>query len=97
MWVSNSFSTDPVNGAITLEDNTLNTQVQGYNDQINQLNAILTEKRAQLQEEFNAMESTLATLQSQGNLLTSLSSLKLSTPNTSSIGSGTASTSGTGG
>jgi flagellar hook-associated protein 2 len=88
--------TDPVNGAITLEVNTLNTQMQGYNDQINQLNVILAEKRAQLQEEFNAMESTLATLQSQGNLLSSLSSVKLSTANTSSIGSGTTGASSTG-
>lgn len=87
--ISNAMDTltDPVNGALTLETNTLNTQIQGYNDQINDLNAILAQKKQQLEYEFNEMESTLATLQSQGNLLSSLSSVKLSSANTSSIGS----------
>jgi flagellar hook-associated protein 2 len=86
--------TDPVNGSITLEDKTLTTQIQGYNDHINELNQILAEKKQQLQEEFNSMESSLASLQSQGTLLSALSSLKLSTPSsTSSVGSGASSSS----
>ena len=86
--------TDPVNGTVTLQDKTLTTQIQGYNDQINQLNTILAEKKTQLQNEFNSMESTLATLQSQGSLLGSLGSIKTSTTSTSNVGSSASSSSG---
>jgi flagellar hook-associated protein 2 len=87
--------TDPVDGTLTLQNNTLTTEIQQYNDQINSLNAILAEKKTQLENEFNNMESTLATLQTQGNLLTALSSIKLSTTSggTSSIGSSASSSS----
>ncbi len=78
---------DPVNGAITLQVNTLNTQISGYSDQINQLNVILDQKREQLEAEFNQMEETLATLQSQGSLLSSFSGIKTTTANTSAVGS----------
>jgi flagellar hook-associated protein 2 len=86
--ISNSMDalTDPVNGSITLQTNTLNTQISQYQDQINELNSILAEKKTQLQNEFNSMESTLATLQSQGALLTALSSLKVSSGTSSSSG-----------
>ncbi len=84
---------DPVNGAITLQVNTLNTQISGYNDQINQLNAILAEKKQQLEAEFNQMEETLATLQSQGSLLSSLSGVKTTTADTSTEGSSSSSSS----
>jgi flagellar hook-associated protein 2 len=89
--------TDPVDGTLTLQNNTLTTQIQQYNDQINSLNAILAEKKQQLENEFNDMESTLATLQTQGNLLTALSDIKLSTTSggTSSIGSSASSSSST--
>jgi flagellar hook-associated protein 2 len=81
--------TDPVNGTITLENNTLGTEIQQYQDNINSLNAILANQKEYLQNEFNNMESTLATLQSQGSLLSSLSSIKTTTAssNTSSEGS----------
>jgi len=87
--------TDPVDGTLTLQNNTLTTEIKQYNDQINSLNAILAEKKTQLENEFNNMESTLATLQTQGNLLTALSSIKLSTTSggTSSIGSSASSSS----
>jgi len=78
---------DPVNGAITLQVNTLNTQISGYSDQINQLNVILDQKREQLEAEFNQMEETLATLQSQGSLLSSFSGIKTTTADTSAVGS----------
>ena len=71
--------TDPVNGVITLETNTLNTQMSQYQDQINELNTILAEKRDQLQNEFNNMEETLSSLQSQGSVLSSLSGAATST------------------
>jgi len=81
--------TDPVNGTITLENNTLGTEIQQYQNNINSLNAILANQKEYLQNEFNNMEQTLATLQSQGTLLSSLSSIKTTTAssNTSSEGS----------
>ncbi|MGA2441581.1 MAG: flagellar filament capping protein FliD [Tepidisphaeraceae bacterium] len=90
--------TDPVNGTLTLENNTLTTEIKQYNDQINSLNAILAEKKTQLENEFNNMENTLATLQTQGSLLTALSNIKLSTTGTggTSIGSSASSSSSTG-
>ncbi|HEX4053571.1 MAG TPA: flagellar filament capping protein FliD [Tepidisphaeraceae bacterium] len=80
--------TDPVNGIMTLQTNTLNTQISQYQDQINELNAILAEKKQQLQNEFNDMEETLATLQSQGSLLNAFSSAAASvTGSTAGLGS----------
>jgi hypothetical protein len=40
-----------------------------------------------LENEFNSMETTLATLQSQGSLLSSLGSIKATTTSTSNVGS----------
>jgi flagellar hook-associated protein 2 len=94
--ISNSMDTltDPVNGSLTLQTNTLNTQISQYQDQINELNTILAEKKTQLQNEFNDMETTLSSLQNQGTLLSALSSIKVSAPSSagvSSIGSGSSS------
>jgi len=86
---SMSTLTDPVNGVVTLQDNTLSTEVQQYQDQINELNAIIADKKTQLENEFNNMEETLATLQSQGSLLTTLSALKVSTPSSSASSAST--------
>jgi flagellar hook-associated protein 2 len=84
--------TDPVTGAITLEDNTLNTQIQQYQDQITELNAVLADKREQLQDEFNNMEETLASLQSQQAIISGLSGAKATTTTSASNeGSGTSS------
>jgi len=88
--INNSMTalTDPVNGAITLENNTLKTEISQYQDSINSLNAILANQREYLQNEFNNMESTLATLQTQGSLLSALSSIKATTSSgSSSVGS----------
>ena len=81
--------TDPVNGTITLENNTLNTEITQYQDNINGLNAILANQKLYLENEFNNMEQTLATLQSQGTLLSEFSSIKPTTTssNVSSVGS----------
>ena len=79
-----------------VQTNTLSTQISQYQDQINELNAILAEKRTQLQNEFNDMETTLSSLQSQGTLLSALSSIKVSAPSStgvSAIGSGSSSSS----
>jgi flagellar hook-associated protein 2 len=90
--------TDPENGVITLENNTLTTQVQQYQDSINTLNDILAQKRQQLENQFADMESTLASLESQGAILSSLSSttskLASSTPAASSSSPSSSSSSG---
>jgi flagellar hook-associated protein 2 len=95
--INNSITalTDPVNGTITLENNTLSTEIQQYQDNINNLNAILAQQRTYLQNEFNNMEETLATLQSQGTLLSALSSIKTTTTSSgvANEGSGTSSSS----
>jgi flagellar hook-associated protein 2 len=87
--------TDPVNGSLTLQTNTINTQITQFQNQINELNSILAEKKSQLEEEFNSMESTLASLQSQGTLLSALSSIKVSSAGsgTSNVGSSASSSS----
>ena len=85
--------TDPVNGSVTLEKNTITTEIQQYQSNINNLNTILAGQKTYLENEFNNMESTLATLQSQGTLLSELSSIKITSPSTSSVGSSASSSS----
>ncbi|MGA3066323.1 MAG: flagellar filament capping protein FliD [Tepidisphaeraceae bacterium] len=87
--------TDPVDGIITLESNTLNTQIAQYQANINQLNAILADKRNQLEQQFADMESTLATLESQSEVISSLGTLK-DAVSASSAGSSAASSSSSG-
>ncbi len=99
--ISNSVNTltDPVNGSITLQTSTLNTQISQYQDQINELNTILAQKRTQLQNEFDDMETTLSSLQNQGTLLSALSSIKVTpaaSSGVSSLGSGSSSSSSSG-
>jgi flagellar hook-associated protein 2 len=83
--------TDPVNGIISLENDSLTNQIQQYNDSINQLNVIIADKRNQLEEQFTDMEETLAQLESQGAVLSALGTLKAATSNTSNVGSSAAS------
>jgi flagellar hook-associated protein 2 len=85
--------TDPVNGIITLESNSITTQIQQYNDSINQLNVILADKRNQLEQQFADMETTLASLESQGAVLSALGTLKAATTSTSNAGSSASSSS----
>jgi flagellar hook-associated protein 2 len=66
---------DPVSGVITQENSTLDNQVSGFHDQINNLNDILAAKRNRLQDQFNNMETILAGLQSQQAALGSLTSI----------------------
>jgi flagellar hook-associated protein 2 len=93
--ISNSMDslTDPVNGAITLETNTLNTQITGYQNQITELNAIIAEKQQQLENEFNNMEESLASLQSQGAILSAMDDLSAAKSTASSSSGSSASSS----
>jgi flagellar hook-associated protein 2 len=79
--ITNTISdlTDPVNGIVTRESNTLDTRTQQFQDQITELNALLDQKRARLQEQFANLESVLAGLQSQQQALGSITTIKAPT------------------
>jgi flagellar hook-associated protein 2 len=85
--------TDPVNGTLTLENKTLTTEIQQYQSNINNLNQVLANQKTYLENEFNNMESTLASLQTQSSLLSALSSIKTTTASSSSIGNSASSSS----
>lgn len=67
--------TNSVDGLLTNKATALDSQIELSNDRIDQLNKLLDLKRQRLETQFAAMESALATLQSQQNALLSLSSL----------------------
>ncbi|HET6251811.1 MAG TPA: flagellar filament capping protein FliD, partial [Tepidisphaeraceae bacterium] len=92
---------DPVNGELTLTENTLTSQVQGFQDNVNQLNAVLSDQRTVLENQFANMETVLAQLQSQGQALSSIGTIgatttKSSTSNSSSTSGSSSSTSSSG-
>jgi flagellar hook-associated protein 2 len=64
---------DPVDGAITRENQPLDTQNADFQNRIDELNKLLDSKRARLESQFANMESVLAGLQSQQQALGSLS------------------------
>jgi len=86
---------DPVSGAISQENNTLDAKTLQFQDQITQLDAILADKRARLESQFANMETVLAGLQSQQAALGTLSAVSLAPPRatTSSSTSSSSSTS----
>jgi flagellar hook-associated protein 2 len=91
--------TDSSTGLITQRNNTLNSEIQLDTGRITDLNTQLAAKKAQLQEEFNNMETTLAQLQSQNAALQSFinsnSSSSSSSTTSSSSSSGSSSSSST--
>lgn len=87
---------DPVSGAISQENNTLDAKTQQFQDQITQLNSILADKRARLQAQFANMETVLAGLQSQQAALGTLSSISLAAPKATSSSSTSSSSSSSG-
>ncbi|HVP09766.1 MAG TPA: flagellar filament capping protein FliD [Phycisphaerae bacterium] len=80
--------TDTDTGVIPLQDQSLQDSARMLNDRITQMNALIEKRRARLQEQFNAMETTLAKLQSQQTALTALSNFQLSLNSSSSSSSG---------
>ena len=70
--------TNSVDGLLTNKSNSLDTQIELGNDRAEQLNELLGLKRARLEAQFAAMESALATLQTQQSALANLSSLAAS-------------------
>ena len=66
---------DPNTGILTNLNTSLNTQIDYQNQRIAGFNTQLTAYQTQLQNQFNAMEQALASLQSQQTAITNLSSL----------------------
>lgn len=87
---------DPVNGAITVQNQTLATQTKQFQDRITQLNFVIQAKQTRLQQQFASMETILSSLQSQQAALGTLSSFSTGTTTKSnSSKSSSASTSST--
>jgi flagellar hook-associated protein 2 len=84
---------DPVSGAITIENQTLANENTDFQTQITQLNSILAQKKQNLTDQFNNMESVLAGLQSQQAALSSLTGSTVKASSTSSVGSSAGSSS----
>lgn len=66
---------DPTDGFITLQNQTLNTEQQNFQTQIDSLNALLANKKNLLEEQFANMESVLAGLQGQQSALSSITTI----------------------
>ena len=62
-------------GLLSRKDNQLLDQQELLNDRMDSLNVLLDARRARLEAQFIALESTLATLQGQQNVLSTLSQL----------------------
>jgi flagellar hook-associated protein 2 len=75
---------DPVTGVITQQNATLDARTLEFNNRISDLNDLLTQKRARLEEQFANLESVLAGLQSQQQALGSISTIKAPTTSSSS-------------
>ena len=87
--------TDPVNGVLQNQVNSLQDQVNLNNDRITTLNALIADKRTRLQNEFNNMEQSLAQLQSQSGYLSNIGTLGTSSSGSSSSSGSTSSGSST--
>lgn len=65
----------PFTGAIAEQSNNLSQQISDQQSQITSLNAEIASKTTLLQNEFANMESSLATIQTQGNMLSQLANM----------------------
>jgi len=85
---------DPVSGQITLISRQLSTQIQNAQADVNKQTAAMNAQQATLLRQFASMESVMAKLQTQSNLLTSAFSSSGSstsntvTPNLSNVSTG---------
>lgn len=74
---------DPVDGVITQENKTLDSKTQGFQDRIDTLDKLLTQKRTRLENQFAQMESVLSQLQSQQSSLSQIKSITTSSTSSS--------------
>jgi len=75
---------DPVSGLLPIENNSLTTETQQFQDQINNLNQIISDQQNVYELQFANMEQTLATLQGQQAALATLTNLAASSSSSSS-------------
>ncbi|SNV25901.1 Flagellar cap protein [Dermatophilus congolensis] len=64
-------ATDADKGLITMQVNSQNTMIKDYSDQISKFNDRMDLRQQALQAQFNAMDSLLGKMKSQGNWLSS--------------------------
>lgn len=83
--------TDPVDGMIPLQNQTLDTRNTDAQNRITDLNTLLQQKKDRLTQQFANMETVLASLQSQQQALGSITSI--SAPSTKSSSSSSSSSS----
>jgi flagellar hook-associated protein 2 len=67
---------DPVSGVITRENQTLDARTRQFQDRMDQIDALITQKRTRLETQFANMESVLAKMQSQQSTLGQIGSVK---------------------
>jgi flagellar hook-associated protein 2 len=63
--------TDPYSGYVAFKETSLQNSITNYTTEINQMNAQLAQKKQQMLNEFVAMETAIATIQSESSWLTS--------------------------
>jgi flagellar hook-associated protein 2 len=89
--------TDPEHGIIPLQTQNIDTRNKDFQDRIDELNALLQQKKERLTKQFANMETVLANLQSQQAALASIGSLSaLSSAGSSSSSSSSSSGSSSG-
>ncbi len=67
---------DPVSGVITRQNDTLDKKATQFQDRMDQLDKLLTAKRARLERQFGNLEVVISGLQSQQAALTSFTGVK---------------------
>jgi flagellar hook-associated protein 2 len=67
-----AFETDPFNGLIKYETDTLDQSIKDSNDSIDRLNVSLQAKQELLQSQFSAMESAISAMQAQSTAMTNM-------------------------
>jgi flagellar capping protein FliD len=67
---------DPVSGIITRENQTLDARTQQFQNRMDQIDQLITQKRTRLETQFANMESVLAKMQSQQSALGQIGSVK---------------------
>jgi flagellar hook-associated protein 2 len=86
--------TDPQNGMITLETQTIDQRNTQFQDRITELDNIIAQKKDLLTQQFANMEQVLSQLQGQQSALSSLSGTKTSTSSGGGGGGAVSSSSG---
>jgi flagellar capping protein FliD len=79
--------TDPNTGSFTLASNSLQDSINGYQNQITNLNSILNNQEQQLSQTFANLESFISQMQEQQNLIGEIQPISSSGSSSSSSSS----------